>query len=914
MAEKRIITVEVETKDKGKSLAALRKQYKQLNSQLDDLIPGTEEFARKQLQIAEAGSQIKNLKDEYKLLEREAGAAANSIAELEAEQKRLNAQIKQFDIDSEAYAEAEGKLRGINERLSELRDAQRGAASFTAKIGAQFKQSFQDVAANSVNALGNALGIQGLAGQLTAARKAFTTLSTTAKGTFSVIRAGIAATGIGALLLAFGSLLAFVQRTEKGANAFKVVLAAIGAITTSIANGFATLGEAAFDAFAEPEKALKAFFRFLRDQFTVRIEALGTIFGDLGRLIKAAFDPTKSVKQELENLLNTVSEFVTGIDDFAKKAKGAADALKDQVDAATQAERQQQALQKAIRQSQSDLARLNGEVERNQILSEDQSLTLEQQEEALRKANKAQVEAASIQADIARRRLKIFQLENQGITLSIEKNNELAQLQADVVEAEANAENARQRLATERFNRESENRRELADLRKGEVEVELENLIAIADNENNSIQERQEALRKALKVSSTFRQEDLANLRENVLEEQKFRNETNSTFLAQETSLRTQLNALEKESADKVLQSRIRTLQAKTQAENASLNDRIALINLETELEVAELEKRKKAAKGDAELEKQLAEEIKETKAAAERQITGIRQAEGEKRKDAAVDEAEAEKQQKRQAVQASANAFGSIAELAFGSQQRASEQRQQETQAEIQELQKRRQGATKEEQKRIDAQIKAKEAQVKQEEKIKKDAAEKQKAVDLGQAIVSGALAVANAIASPPFFPANLPIVIATTAAQAAQIATISSQQFSRGGIAQMQDGGVLSGPSHAQGGIPAVVGRRTPVELEGGEAIINKRSTSRFRPVLSAINQAGGGRAFEKGGVVPKFQAGGLPSLRVQTPDGGLNVLRGEIRRLGTEIAQMQPVVSVVEIEDVSRRVAVREAENTL
>ena len=39
---------------------------------------------------------------------------------------------------------------------------------------------------------------------------------------------------------------------------------------------------------------------------------------------------------------------------------------------------------------------------------------------------------------------------------------------------------------------------------------------------------------------------------------------------------------------------------------------------------------------------------------------------------------------------------------------------------------------------------------------------------------------------------------------------------------------------------------------ELEGGEAVINKRSTSMFGSVLSQINQAGGGRKFRAGGVV--------------------------------------------------------------
>lgn len=46
---------------------------------------------------------------------------------------------------------------------------------------------------------------------------------------------------------------------------------------------------------------------------------------------------------------------------------------------------------------------------------------------------------------------------------------------------------------------------------------------------------------------------------------------------------------------------------------------------------------------------------------------------------------------------------------------------------------------------------------------------------------------------------------------------------------------GTMLRGRSHAQGGIP--------IEAEGGEAIINKRSTSMFSGLLSAINVAGGG-----------------------------------------------------------------------
>ncbi|BAQ92955.1 phage tail tape measure protein [uncultured Mediterranean phage uvMED] len=69
---------------------------------------------------------------------------------------------------------------------------------------------------------------------------------------------------------------------------------------------------------------------------------------------------------------------------------------------------------------------------------------------------------------------------------------------------------------------------------------------------------------------------------------------------------------------------------------------------------------------------------------------------------------------------------------------------------------------------------------------------------------------------------------------------ATIASQKFA--------DGGMVYGNSHSQGGEKFAVGGRV-VELEGGEAVINKRSSSMFRNELSAINVAGGGVDFSRG-----------------------------------------------------------------
>lgn len=122
-----------------------------------------------------------------------------------------------------------------------------------------------------------------------------------------------------------------------------------------------------------------------------------------------------------------------------------------------------------------------------------------------------------------------------------------------------------------------------------------------------------------------------------------------------------------------------------------------------------------------------------------------------------------------------------------------------------------------------------------------------------------------------------------------ATQIATVSSQKFAKGGI--------LSGPSHAQGGIKTNLG-----ELEGGEAVINKKSTAMFSGTLSAINEAGGGKKFARGGVLP------TPST-ITTP----NDINKDILRALTNF-NLSPTVSVVEINEAQTRISEIENNSTL
>jgi hypothetical protein len=156
-----------------------------------------------------------------------------------------------------------------------------------------------------------------------------------------------------------------------------------------------------------------------------------------------------------------------------------------------------------------------------------------------------------------------------------------------------------------------------------------------------------------------------------------------------------------------------------------------------------------------------------------------------------------------------------------------------------------------------IDEQVKqgviTEEEAARKKERIQKDFARKQQKVDITQAIINTALAVTSALATKPFLPMGLIAAGIATATGAAQVASIKAQKFSKGGL--------LSGPSHAQGGIPMFSkGGAFYGEAEGGEAVLTKgvMANPALARMASAINVAGGGIPFfANGGVLEPIQS---------------------------------------------------------
>jgi hypothetical protein len=148
--------------------------------------------------------------------------------------------------------------------------------------------------------------------------------------------------------------------------------------------------------------------------------------------------------------------------------------------------------------------------------------------------------------------------------------------------------------------------------------------------------------------------------------------------------------------------------------------------------------------------------------------------------------------------------------------------------------------------------------------------------AIDTGKALAAG---IAQAQSVP--FPANIAAVATTVATVLANIAAakkaVQSAKFATGGLVT----GAGSGTSDS-----------IPARLSNGESVMTARATEMFSPLLSSLNQMGGG--------VPISLAGQGSSI-------GEDMLAAAVAK--GMIMAPAPVVSVEEIQRVQKRVAVLE-----
>jgi hypothetical protein len=177
----------------------------------------------------------------------------------------------------------------VNDATSNL-DKLAGKVADVDKETAKTSKGFKDLGANAVASVGL------ISPQVAAATTAFTTLRTAVMSmivTLKTLTGALIATGIGAFVVVLGSVAAYFASSEKAANRFKIIMAAIGQVIETVGNLFENLGEAIVDAFSNPTKALRDFGNgvktYVGDQITNIINGVGLLGKAMGQLFARDF-------------------------------------------------------------------------------------------------------------------------------------------------------------------------------------------------------------------------------------------------------------------------------------------------------------------------------------------------------------------------------------------------------------------------------------------------------------------------------------------------------------------------------------------------------------------------------------------------------------------------------------------------
>ena len=708
------------------------------------------------------------------------GKPIKTIGELKANTKALTKELDNTKIGTKRFNQLKKSLtankeasKNLNREINKTRPLAESIKEGVSGISSQVRIFGVSVGTLATQAKTAAVGMAAFAGGTGKVSKSM-----------KVLRLAIAATGIGLLILALGSLIAFFTQTKRGADLLSQATAGLGVAFDQIIDLLSSLGESLVAAFENPQKALKDFGEAIK-QFVINrfLDILSGIKG-IGTAVSLVFEG--EWKRALSVAKDAAIDLATGFIPIAGLVKDNADAIGefgDQIAEAASAAVKLKGELNTLADAQNAFivtrAKLMEQVRQLRLDAKDENRSNAERLQALDAAIAKERELANQSAAIAE---EAFRINNSQLKLSEnsredEKKN--FELEAAVVNARAAGLKKILTLQSERLGL-------INKLRKAEQKAEKDRLKGILDENKKELE-----LLKSIRVQANLdAQQDFLN---GIITQEEFnqrRLENQREFL--EASL-----IFSEEGSIKRFE-----LQAK-------LND----------IEIAQNKDR---------LDKLTDDE----KAAAEKQ-----------------------KESLELRTELASIASRAIAEILTGQNE-----------------------STLESLKNFGKAIGF----------ILIDILEKEAIAAIGRGTIKEV--------AEKGIPAGL-----ITGAILTGVVT-GALGVARAGLSRAQDGMILQGNSHGQGGIPIVMRNGGAIEAEGGEAIINKRSTAMFGGLLSAINVSGGGKKFQGGGI------SGIPNVAIPRQSQTQQLLDG----LNNVTIQSQ--VSVVEINEVMNRVKVIEQSSTL
>lgn len=214
--------------------------------------------------------------------------------------------------------------------------------------------------------------LDGLTGGAISKFQSLRVVLTSVIGSFKTLRVAIIASGVGLLALAVAAVGAAFTSSEEGQNKFAKIMGVIGVITGNFVDIIANLGEKIISAFENPKQAIQDFANIIKDNIVNRFEGLIQLVPKLGEAINLLFKGKFSEAGRVA--ADAAGKVALGVENITGKIENAIEKTKDFV--AEQVKEGNQAVKVANMRAQADKIDRDLIVKRSKLESEIANLRL----------------------------------------------------------------------------------------------------------------------------------------------------------------------------------------------------------------------------------------------------------------------------------------------------------------------------------------------------------------------------------------------------------------------------------------------------------------------------------------------------------------------------------------------------------
>lgn len=820
------------------------------------------------------------------------GAAMQSNTLLTGSIRELSAALSQnkkaySEMSAEQRESAEGKalLATIQEQDKAYKELQKSIGNTQVEVG-NYKQAILDALGDN-NSFG--VSLNGIIANLESMKSKMSGLATiimnyinynkasatamnataaaTAKSSLAmkIFRGVLVSTGLGAIIVLLGSLVAYLTSTQEGIDKVARVITPLKVVFQTLWGVVQNVGKALVEAFTHPKKILDDLLKFIEGQVMNRINGVVNVFKGLGSILTG--DIKEGIKQVGEGTLQTV----TGVKDLTGEVKKSIESMKqmgkemkDTINEALERGARIEEINQKLSASEADFieqtAALKEQFKAQNKIAEDTTKTFKEREEAARKSIEIQ---RSINA-LARERNG---LEQELLNLKFASNDtsdadraelarkkaELAEKTAAMLEAETTQNNKvntihKAMLDEQKKQREEANKRYMEQLKerlsaeKKAIDVYVESNSAVAQSLEERLRIEEKGKNDRLAVLEEERKKGIVSRQE--YEEQKRKLERDFANMKVELSI----NAVQKELElyEQMNQSKI-SKEARLTAEIVTQEQERQAAIYQMKVEALEKEKQLKEEANQWDYEQQQAHEMALLQLKQEYDNQGVeldKQLKQQQREDEKVQK-ELDFQDKILKMQEEgAYQWDIEAEQMSqrhdqemqGIEQLLSDKKITEDQYQIMRAQTERKHDLEilEQRKKVEqSKMQLASTTFGQAKQLFGEHTAVGKAAAVAEATINTYLGITKALSAyPP--PYNAIMAGITGAMGFLNVNKIMSTTV------KYAEGGPVSGRSHAEGGVPFSVAGVGGYEMEGGEFVVNKRATARYFPILELINNS--------------------------------------------------------------------------